>query len=206
MKERVLLLSPHTDDVELGCGASVFKFREQGFEIMNVLGSSCKESLPEGYAEDTLINEYNVSMSVLGITNKVFLDLPVRHFPQYRQQILEEFVKINKYYKPTLVLLPCSNDIHQDHFTFYSEGLRAFKFCKILGYELPWNSQSSTHSCHIIIDEMHLNKKLECMRCYKSQKHRSYFSEDFISYLAKIRGVQAGTALAESFEMIKWFY
>jgi len=206
MKERVLLLSPHTDDVELGCGASVFKFREQGFEIMNVLGSSCKESLPEGYTEDTLMNEYNASMSVLGITKKVFLDLPVRHFPQFRQQILEEFVKINKYYKPTLVLLPCSNDIHQDHSTFYSEGLRAFKFCKILGYELPWNTQSSTHSCHIIIDEMHLNKKLECMRCYKSQNHRSYFSEDFINYLAKIRGVQAGTALAESFEMIKWFY
>ncbi len=206
MKERVLLLSPHTDDVELGCGASIYKFIEQGFEVMNVLGSSCKESLPEGCTVEQIMNEFDTSMSLLGIANTVFMDLPVRNFPQYRQQILEEFVKINKNYQPTLVLLPCSNDIHQDHYTFYCEGLRAFKFCKILGYELPWNTQNPTHSCHIIIEERHLNKKLDCMKCYKSQKQRPYFREEFISYLSSIRGVQAGSTYAESFELIKWYY
>ena len=205
MKERILLLSPHTDDVELGCGASVAKFQENGSEIMNILGSSCKESVPNGFKEDAMLTEYHASMSVLGIVEKVFLDLPVRHFPALRQEILEAFVKINREYKPTMVLLPCSNDIHQDHQTFYNEGLRAFKFCKVLGYELPWNMQNSTHSCHVIIEQKHLDKKLESMACYNSQQNRPYFGTQFISHLAKIRGVQAGGNLAESFELIKWY-
>lgn len=205
MKERVLLLSPHTDDIELGCGASIAKFLENGSEIMSVLGSSCKESVPNGFNEDAMLNEYYASMSILGIKEQVFLDLPVRHFPALRQEILESFVKICRTFKPTLVLLPCSSDIHQDHQVFYNEGLRAFKLCKILGYELPWNMQSSTHSCHILIEQKHLSKKLEAMACYKSQQQRPYFGVDFISHLAKIRGVQAGGHLAESFELIKWF-
>lgn len=203
--ERVLLLSPHTDDVELGCGATIAKFAEEGHQILTVLGSSCKESVPEGFPLDAMLNEFNDSMGTLGINAHEFLDLPVRHFPAIRQQILESFVKLNKSYKPTLVFLPCSDDIHQDHKTFYEEGLRAFKYSKILGYELPWNTQNSNHSCHVIIEQRHLDKKLEAMSCYISQSHRPYFGSDFISYLARIRGVQAGSKLAESYELLKWF-
>ena len=43
-----------------------------------------------------MLTEYHASMSVLGIVEKVFLDLPVRHFPALRQEILEAFVKINR--------------------------------------------------------------------------------------------------------------
>lgn len=206
MKERVLLLSPHTDDVELGCAASVSKFLESGYDVITVLGSSCKESLPANLPPDTLIREFNNSMKVLGVQDFFFLDLPVRYFPEHRQLILEKLVEYNKKIKPTLIMLPCSNDIHQDHSVFHNEGLRAFKFCKILGYELTWNTQNSVHSCHIKIEQRHLDKKIECMRSYESQKNRPYFSEDFIRSLAKIRGIQAGSELAESFELIKWFF
>ena len=36
--------------------------------------------------------------------------------------------------------MPSLNDIHQDHATIAQEGLRAFKGCTILGYELIWNN------------------------------------------------------------------
>lgn len=202
---KVLLLSPHTDDVELGCGATIAKFSELGYEFMVVLGSSCRESVPEGFEDNAMYNEFLTSMSFLGIQHVEFLDLPVRHFPALRQSILESFVQINKKFKPDLVLTPCSSDIHQDHHTFYEESVRAFKYCRILGYELPWNNQTVIHGCHVKVEAHHLEKKMEALLKYKSQAGRTYFDKDFIKYLSRIRGVQAGSEFAESYESIKWF-
>ena len=65
---------------------------------------------------------------------------PVREFPSVRQEILETLVKLNAEIKPELVFIPSSSDIHQDHKTLHEEGIRAFKYTSILGYEMPWNN------------------------------------------------------------------
>ena len=44
--------------------------------------------------------------------------------------------------KPDLVLMPSRNDLHQDHFTIATEGLRAFKFTSILAYEISVKDRS----------------------------------------------------------------
>jgi len=200
--EIVFVLAPHTDDGELGCGGTLAKLSASGNNIYYVCFSSCKQSLPKKASEDTLIQECKTAIKKLGISEDHFLlyGFDVRHFPQSRQQILEILVALNKTYQPNTVLLPARNDIHQDHQTIFEEGMRAFKYCNILGYELPWNNKAFQPNFFHQLNENLLMKKCEALRCYYSQQHRAYMNESFIRSLAQVRGIQANTLYAEAFE------
>jgi len=204
--ERVLVLAPHTDDGELGCGATISRKIEEGAEIMYVAFSICTKSLPQGWDPQTLAIEVRSATRVLGIKteNLVLFDFDVRRFKECRQDILEELVKINRDFKPELVLAPSPTDIHQDHQVISEEGLRAFKQTSIIGYELPWNNISFNTRCFIKLKERHVLKKIEVLQEYKSQMHRSYLNADFIRSLAITRGVQINAEYAEAFEVIRW--
>ena len=204
--KKILVLAPHTDDGELGCGASIHKFASEGKEVFYVAFSICTKSLPEHMHPMTLANEVKKATEILGVKkeNLILFDFDVRHFPSHRQEILEEMIKLNASIKPDLVLMPNVNDIHQDHQTIYAEGLRAFKQTTILGYELPWNNLIFTTNTFIKLDEANIKQKIAALNEYKSQSARTYLNEDFIRSLARTRGVQIGTDYAEAFEVLKW--
>ena len=204
--KKVLVLAPHTDDGELGCGASIHKFSSEGAEVFYVAFSICTRSLPEYLHPMTLAEEVKKATELLGVRkeNLILYDYDVRHFPAIRQTILEEMVALEKQIKPDLVLMPCSTDIHQDHQTVYAEGLRAFKRTTILGYELPWNNLSFTTNTFVTLNENNVQQKIKALNEYESQKSRSYLNADFIRSLAKTRGVQIAADYAEAFELIRW--
>ena len=139
---RILVLAPHTDDGEFGCGASVARFIDEGKDIYYVAFSTAEESVPDPWPKDILKVEVKEATSRLGILpdNLIIFRYKVRELSYHRQEILEELVKIKKDIHPDLVFLPSVNDLHQDHSTVSVEGIRAFKDTAILGYEIPWNN------------------------------------------------------------------
>ena len=205
-KNIILILAPHTDDGEFGCGASIAKFVEQGKEVYYAAFSLAEESVPVQFPKNILETEVKAATKELEIKpeNLLLYKYKVRHFAYYRQEILEDLVKLNKKVKPDLVFMPCLQDLHQDHSTIAMEGLRAFKRTSILGYEIPWNNMNFATQCFITFDEEHLNKKLKALDCYNSQKGKNYASEEFIRSLARTRGTQIGVKYAEVFEVIRW--
>ena len=204
----ILVLAPHTDDGELGCGGAIAKFIREGKKVIYVAFSLCKNSLPPNLAPNTLEIEVKLATKCLGISaeNLILLDFEVRNFKEQRQKILDELLKIKLLFKPDLVFLPCSTDIHQDHQTIHQEGLRAFKQTSILGYEMPWNNISLQTTSFIKLTEDEINIKTKALEEYKSQKHRDYLNENFIKSLATTRGVQIGAKYAEAFEVIRWIW
>jgi len=54
MFNRILVLSPHTDDGELGCGGAVSRFVEEGKHVTYAALSCCEKSVPPGYPRDIL--------------------------------------------------------------------------------------------------------------------------------------------------------
>jgi len=205
-KEKILILAPHTDDGEFGCGASIAKFIEQGYDVYYAAFSLAEESVPPPFPKNILETEVKNATKCLGIKgeNLILYRYRVRHFAYYRQEILEDLVKLNQNLKPQLVFMPSINDLHQDHTTIAQEGLRAFKRTSILAYELPWNNINFSTQCFLTFTESHLEKKIEALDCYDSQKGRDYASKDFIRSLAVTRGTQIGTKYAEVFEVIRW--
>lgn len=205
-KKPVLVLAPHTDDGEFGCGGTISKLIKQERDVYYIAFSSCEASVPEGMPKDTLKTEAREATARLGISESklIFMEFPVRHFPQNRQDILEEMVKLSKELDPGIVFLPSTSDTHQDHQVVSQEGFRAFKKCTILGYEAPWNNLTFHTSCFSRLEENDLISKVEALKLYKSQHFRSYASEEFIYSLAKVRGTQIGCSFAEAFEAIRW--
>ncbi len=205
--KRILILAPHTDDGEFGCGGTIAKFIEQKKQIYYVAFSSAEESVPKGFPKDILKKEVKNATKILGIfpDNLILFNYPVRKFFSYRQEILEDMVKLEKKIKPDLVFLPSTYDTHQDHQVISREGFRAFKTTSMLGYEIPWNNLLFNTTSFILIEKKHLKKKIQALSCYKSQSKRTYASRKFIESLVITRGRQIGSNhYAESFEVIRW--
>jgi LmbE family N-acetylglucosaminyl deacetylase len=204
--KKALILAPHTDDGEFGCGGTITKLIDAGCEVTYAAFSACEQSVLKDFPSDVLITEVKSATKVLGIKpeNLILFDYQVRTFNYRRQEILEDIIKLKNKIQPDVIFIPSLNDIHQDHFTIANEGVRAFKNSTIFCYEMPWNNFSFNTTCFVELDEKNLSKKFEALTEYKSQAHRPYANEEFIRSLARVRGVQIGVSYAEVFEVIRW--
>lgn len=208
--KRILVLAPHTDDAELGCGGTIARFCEQGAEVHVAAFSTAEESLPEGMPKDTLRTEFKEAMPKLGVkTENVHVySYPVRKLNFHRQEVLEELVRLRSALAPELIFLPSQHDLHQDHQVLHAEGLRAFKDLSVLGYELPWNHITFSAQAFFILEARHIDKKWNALLEYRSQflKQRFYFTREFIEGQARVRGTMVKSEFAEAFEVyrVKW--
>lgn len=204
----ILVLAPHTDDGELGAGGTIARFIAEGSHVDYVAFSACEESVPEGFDQDILRYEVINATSKLGIKPEhvKVLDFKVRHFPSARQEILEEMVKLRKNVVYDLVLIPSTQDIHQDHMTIANEAIRAFKGTNIWGYELNWNQLTTSNSGFVSLSLDNVEAKVNSIKMYESQFGRGYCRRDYILSLAKVRGAQVSCDYAESFEIIRTIY
>jgi len=202
----ILILAPHTDDGEFGCGGSISKFIEEGATVFYAAFSTAEQSVPEGMPKNILEIEVQEATKRLGIPKKnlIIFKYEVRKLNFFRQDILEHLVQMKKDINPDLVFMPSLNDLHQDHSTISTEGLRAFKTTSILAYELPWNNLQFQTQSFIKLTPNHIDTKVDALKEYKSQQHRNYASEKFIKALATTRGTQIGHQYAECFEVIRW--
>ena len=80
--KKILVLAPHTDDGELGCGGSIAKFCTQGKQVYYTAFSLCSKSLPRRLPADTLAQECKKAVSILGIASEdvTLFDYEVRNF------------------------------------------------------------------------------------------------------------------------------
>lgn len=207
MKETVLILAPHTDDESFGCGGAIARLVEKyGSESVHVVAFSiCEESVPVGFPKDALKTEFLAAQEAYGLPreNVHVLNYPVRRFPQYRQDILEDMIRLRKAIKPTLVFAPSVRDIHQDHKTIAEEAIRAFKVCKLLSYEIAWNHLEFHNQVYIKLAAQHLDRKLKALSCYKTQSFRNYSGVEYVKSQAMCRGAQVGCDYAEVFEFVR---
>jgi N-acetylglucosamine malate deacetylase 1 len=202
---RVLVLGPHTDDGEFGCGGTMARLVEAGIEVRYVAFSIATKSLPDGFPPDTLAREVREATAELGMPAELLAvhDFEVRTFPEHRQEILELLIDIWEEWPPDAVLQPCLGDIHQDHQVVAAEGLRAFKRTTVLGYEIPWNSLTFTYQAFVALERSHVERKVAALARYESQQHRNYANPEYIWNLARTRGIAVGREYAEAFEVYR---
>jgi LmbE family N-acetylglucosaminyl deacetylase len=204
----VLVLAPHTDDGEIGCGGTIARFVEEGKDVYYAAFSTARTSVRPEFPDNVLEIEVKAATRVLGIPSDrlIIRDFPVRHFPEHRQAILQDLIDLRQEIHPDLILVPSLHDIHQDHQVIAAEGLRAFKRLTILGYEEPWNNVVFETRCFIVLRERHVARKIEALHCYRSQMHRSYLDGEFIRSQARMRGTQIEGGYAEAFEVLRWVH
>ncbi len=206
MFDRVLVLSPHTDDGEISAGGTISRFIEEGKEVFYVGFSICEKSVSEIYPKDILKKECLAATRELGISknNTILLDFEVREFPKVRQEILDKMILIGKELKPDLIISPSSFDTHQDHHVVYEETVRTFKkISSIWGMEHPWNNLIFRTDIFVELKKNHIEKKINALKNYNSQSSKKYFDEQYIKACAYARGMTIEKEFSEVFECIR---
>ncbi|MEX2647366.1 MAG: PIG-L family deacetylase [Gaiellaceae bacterium] len=203
--KRALVLAPHTDDGELGCGGTMARLADEGAEVRYVAFSIATRSLPDGYAPDTLAREVREATAELGIpeSHLTVHDFDVRTFPERRQDILELLIELWEEWPPDVVFQPSLHDVHQDHQVIAAEGLRAFKRTTILGYEIPWNNYDFAYQAYVALERPHLERKAAALAKYASQQHRRYSDPEYMWSLARTHGINVNREYAEVFEVYR---
>ena len=109
--KRALVLAPHPDDGEFGCGGTISKLIENGVEVHYVAFSPCTKSVPKDFEKDVLYRELEAACAEMGIPkmNIKTFQFEVRNFKRERQLILEEIVQLKKDIQPDLVFIPNSD-------------------------------------------------------------------------------------------------
>lgn len=204
MNKRIVVLAPHTDDGEVGAGGTITRMIEENADIYYIAFSCAEASIPKEWPSNQLRKEVREATKVLGIEerNLILKGYSVRCFPDYRQEILEDMIKLDRELKPDIVLMPSTYDTHQDHKVISEEGFRAFKKRSIWGYEFPWNNLTFSTTGFVILNEEYMKKKIKAYECYESQSFRNEDAERIRS-LAIVRGQQVDAQYAEAFEIIR---
>ena len=194
--KKILALAPHTDDVELGCGGVLSKYKDTA-EI-DVVAFTAAQPLSKGNPVD----EFKNAMDLVN-ANVTFLNYEPRVLNIQRQRVLDTLWKLNQEKQYDVVFCPSTYDNHQDHKVIQEECFRAFKKTSILGYELLWNCRTFRTDVFVSLEKKHLELKIKMLDCYKTQGERVFMSKDYVFDIARTRGLQVGHKYAESFEAIR---
>jgi LmbE family N-acetylglucosaminyl deacetylase len=130
---RVLALSPHADDIELGCGATLLYLQRYcGAEVNYRL--FCRYVLEttrkDGVETETRIPreaEAKAASQMLGCENFLAYKYHDRMFPRDQEDIQRTLKELRYSYNPDLIFAPRLDDNHQDHAAVGEAAIRVFR-------------------------------------------------------------------------------
>jgi LmbE family N-acetylglucosaminyl deacetylase len=197
---RALFIGAHPDDIELGCGALIAHIASSS-EVMCVTLSDNQKNpdLPN------LPLEHFNSMRTLGVPEKNIIlgQFETRRFPEFRQEILEYMIQLNRSFKPEIVFVHTKADIHQDHGTITEEALRAFRGTSVLGYDVLRSSYGFFPNFLVEVNERDVDCKIAALSCYHTYDNKYYFDPAITRATMVRHGALSERPFAEGFDILR---
>jgi LmbE family N-acetylglucosaminyl deacetylase len=207
----ILFVCAHHDDLELGAGASVAKMSSEGHNVYSLVmtnsgytGPDNKIIRDEKLAHEEAIAAARVLDYTLLTSDGHTFDIPVSD---------ENIVKILnavKKYKIDTVFTHWHGDTHPPHVRINTMALHASRRVpRVLGFAPNWyvGQQSFAPNFFVPITEEQWNKKVEALKCYRSEFNRT--GEQWIEYFdnqTRNYGIQTGANRAEGFFLYKYLW
>jgi len=204
-KKRVLLISPHTDDIEIGASAITQHYIRNGYELRHIAFSLCRESIPEGFPQDITEREFIDAQKTLSIEDHHLYDFPVREFSRHRQDILDVLIEEKRRFRPDIVLSTSPDDIHQDHSQMGKEVKRAFFNSTIIYYSPLKMYPSFMANMYLNYSTETWEIKKEAIGCYGSQLRKNKDMLSIIEMNDRMLGSIFGMEFVEPFRIEKMF-
>jgi len=196
---KILALSPHPDDVEIGAGGFLLKAIDDGAEVHVVY---CYYEKHITVAENA--KRFNYHYTWFKNTNNKF-DLTKSQRPQYNSQSvkkLDDILQSNDY---THFLVPHQGDSHQDHRNvnlIAQASIRRFSGMT-LQYEVAhYVNRNTSFKPNIFfgIDGV-IEDKAKWVTSYEDISHDDM---EIVRSLNNVRGRETDNTYAEAFELLKW--
>ena len=196
---RVLCLGAHSDDIEIGCGATVLRLLDEcpetHFTWVVLSATPEREREARSSAASFLVGAKSADIRVERFRES--------HFPWEGSRIKDRLAGIAREIDPELVLTHWRGDKHQDHRTVAELTWNHFRDHLILEYEIPkWDGDLGRPNAYATATAARVDRKIELlMEHFASQQSRPWFREDTFRALLRIRGLEcnAPDRFAEAF-------
>jgi len=217
MKNKILLISPHTDDELFGAGGTLLEFKKKGFQIKLAV-MSCSERFLFHYnktiTQEQQWDEFQKCAKRLSTDEPVYFDtnnVRLEEIPMYR--IIRFLDQLLLSYNPETILIP-EPSYHQEHQMVYNACIAAVRptnsnknIKNVISYEIStstWSDPNRSFKPNMYVDITNTIKdKINIFKqCYKLQyteKARVTLSKKGILAHAQYRGTESGLQYAESF-------
>lgn len=199
----VLCLGAHSDDIEIGAGATLLQWISTGAKL-DILwcvlsGIGDREAEARGSAKSFLQGAETADVEVMSFKDGFF--------PTQGEQIKGWFETLKDRFKPDLILTHRRDDAHQDHREVCRHTWNTFRDHLILEYEIPkWDGDLGQPNLYVPIAGAILGRKIELlMKHFGTQRSKHWFDDETFRGLARLRGMECRAAerYAEAFVVRK---
>jgi LmbE family N-acetylglucosaminyl deacetylase len=195
--QTVLCLGAHSDDIEIGCGATILKLvRERpGLEVWWVVFTA------DGKRSAEAKNSARAFLKGAGKSQVIIQQFRNGYFPFEGALIKNFFESLKSRVNPDLVFTHFRNDRHQDHRLVSDLTWNTFRNHLVLEYEIPkYDGDLSSPNCFVQISESVASEKVENLcKYFFTQSNKHWFDRDTFLALMRLRGMESCTQYAEAF-------
>jgi LmbE family N-acetylglucosaminyl deacetylase len=193
---RVLALGAHSDDIEIGCGATMLTLCDRGSVDITwvVLGATgVRETEAQASAEAFLGGHASLECHA-------FRD---GFFPYVGGEIKDLFEEMKARLQPELIFTHSRDDLHQDHRLVNELTWNTWRDHLILEYEIPkYDGDLGAPNTFVpVAPEVARRKAGLLVDVFASQRDKHWFGEELFLGLMRIRGAESRspTGYAEAF-------
>jgi N-acetylglucosamine malate deacetylase 1 len=210
---KVLLLLAHADDETLGVGGTAQQLLAQGHAVHAMIASEGVVDLRPQAADNRPALAH--ACAHLGLADWQCLDLPDQRFETIPVAEIASQVGRQLPFAPDVIITHSARDLNCDHRIIaevgHILGRPRGRAVSILACEIPcvslWHGTPFAPTCYVGLTEAQLARKIEAFGFYLAE-HRAFpdpYSSQGLETLARQRGMEAGYAAAEAFEVIRWY-
>jgi LmbE family N-acetylglucosaminyl deacetylase len=200
---RVLCIGAHSDDIEIGAGATLLGWIAAGvrLEVDWVVLSAADRRADEARAS---ANAFLDGAATARLDIGSFRD---GYFPVERAAIKDAFEALRGRVDPDVILTHHADDAHQDHRIAAELTRNTFRDHLTLAYEIPkWDGDLGRPQVYVPATAAVMARKITLLeRHFASQRAKDWFDEETFRGLARLRGMEcrAPERYAEAFHVGK---
>ena len=195
----VLFLGAHSDDIEIGAGATILSLIAGGADLdimwCVLSGGAERQAEARASAAEFLAGCSRVEVEILGFRDG--------YFPQQGEQIKGWFETLKARRNPDVIFTHYREDAHQDHREVCRTTWNTFRDNLILEYEIPkWDGDLGQPNTFVPITLSTIERKITLLeRHFKSQHSKHWYDLETFRGLARLRGneCRASERYAEAF-------
>jgi LmbE family N-acetylglucosaminyl deacetylase len=196
---RILLVGSHSDDIEIGCGATVLALTRAQPELevtWVVLGA-------QGVREGEARASGNVFLESARQSNVVVHGFRDGFFPYVGGEIKDVFEELKTLVDPDVIFTHSRHDLHQDHRLVCELTWNTWRNHLILEYEIPkYDGDLPTPNVFVSVPEEFARRKAELIvGMFESQAAKHWFDVELFLGLMRVRGMEgrSPSGYAEAF-------
>ena len=195
----VLCLGAHSDDIEIGVGATLLSLLDRGVRLevhwCVLSGAGEREHEAKASAAEFLSEAASARIEVMPFRDGFF--------PEQGEQIKSWFELLKERVDPDVILTHRADDAHQDHRQVCRLAWNTFRDHFILEYEIPkWDGDLGTPNVYMPVSARALERKIDLLIShFGSQRSKQWFDRETFLALARLRGMEcrAPERYAEAF-------